>query len=109
MKSLEDNDCRQRSRSMTTGPGRESRHTAISGGNGAKFYRGNSERMVQTGPNPPNPDQARREAAGKDDASKKPVELYAMPSNSNSMQIVQMQILHIQNENTNNSNLHTIP
>ena len=38
----------------------------------------------------------------------KPVELYAMPSNSKDMQIVQMQILHIQNENTNNSNLHTI-
>ena len=38
----------------------------------------------------------------------KPVELYAMPSNSKNMQIVQMQILHIQNPNTNNSNLHTI-
>ena len=63
--------------------------------------------MVETGPNPPNPDQARREAVGKDDASKKPVELYAMPSNSKDMQIVQMQILHIQNQNTNNSNLHT--
>ena len=93
---------------MTTGPGHRSRHTAISGGNGAEFYRGKSERMVGTGPNPPNPDQARREAAGKDDASKKPVELYAMPSNSKDMQIVQMQILHIQNQNTNSSNLHTI-
>ena len=39
---------------------------------------------------------------------KKPVELYAMPSNSKDMQIVQMQILHIQNQNTNKSNLHTI-
>ena len=55
---------------MTTGPGHRSRHTAISGGNGAEFYRGKSERMVETGPNPPNPDQARREAVGKDDASK---------------------------------------
>ena len=54
---------------MTTGPGHRSRNTAISGGNGAEFYRGKSERMVETGPNPPNPDQARREAAGKDDAS----------------------------------------
>ena len=70
MKNLENNNCRQRSRNMTTGPGHKSRQTAISGGNGAEFYRGKSERMVQTGPNPPNPDQARREAAGKDDASK---------------------------------------
>ena len=93
---------------MTTGSGHRSRQTAISGGNGAEFYRGKSERMVQTGPNPPNPDQARREAAGKDDASKKPVELYAMPSNIIDIQIVEMQILQIQNQNTNNSNLHTI-
>ena len=54
---------------MTTRFGHRQLETAGSGGNPGKFYRGKSADGQNRPRHPPNPDQARREAAVKDDSS----------------------------------------